>query len=74
MARYLKLLEAISSLFQGNMLYFLLVVVEEYLDLRLRQILWTVRLNLSKYLAYRVCISNNFNMQIIVSIIPIINE
>ena len=67
MARYLKLFEAISSLFQGNMLYFLFVVVKEYLGLRYRQILWTIRLNLAKYWAYRVCISNNFNMQMLYS-------
>ena len=34
----------------GIMLYFLLVVVEEYLDLQYRQILWTIGLYLVQYL------------------------
>ena len=50
MARHLKVFGAILPLFQGIMLYFLLVVVEEYLDLQYRQILWTIGLYLVQYL------------------------
>ena len=50
MARYLKIFGAILPLFQGIMLYFLFVVVEKYLDLQYRQILWTIRLYLAQYL------------------------
>lgn len=40
-------IETILPTFQGNMLYFLSVVVEEYLDV---QYLWAIMLSLAKYL------------------------
>ena len=48
-AQCLKIFEAVLPLLEGNMLYFLSVVSEENLDLRYRQILLTIRLNIAKY-------------------------
>ena len=46
--------EAILPVFQGNMLYFLLVFVEEYLDVWYRWVWWAIRLNLAKYLNIQI--------------------
>ena len=65
MAQYLKMLEAILSLFQGNMLYFVYVIVKEYLDLQHRLVSWAIELNLTKYLNiqsfYFACVLGHCN-------------